>query len=139
MRTTSKSRMTIQDEREEKHPPAHPGATLAEYIITNGLTPYRVAVDVGVSPQTINDIVLEKRNVTAEVALRLSRYFGVSREFWMERQNRYDFETVLDAKGDEIDKVQRFDPKAPTKVQRPRTKQRERGNVARPRKRARRV
>lgn len=78
-------------------PPIHPGEILdAEFLQPLGLTQYRVALDIGVPPRRINEIVLGKRAISADTALRLSDYFGNSAEFWMNLQVRYDLERERD-------------------------------------------
>ncbi|RIK15078.1 MAG: addiction module antidote protein, HigA family, partial [Anaerolineae bacterium] len=57
---------------------------------------YRLAKDIGVPVRRINEIVLGKRRITADTALRLSRYFGLSERFWMNLQSRYDLEIERD-------------------------------------------
>jgi addiction module HigA family antidote len=77
--------------------PVHPGEILdTEFLEPLGLTQYRVAVDIGVPPRRINEIVLGKRAISADTALRLSDYFGNSAEFWMNLQMRYDLERERD-------------------------------------------
>lgn len=84
----------------DKHdlaPPIHPGEVLLEeFLEPMGISQYRLAKDVGVPVRRINEIVLAKRRVTADTALRLSRYFGLSERFWMNLQSRYDLEIEKD-------------------------------------------
>jgi addiction module HigA family antidote len=64
--------------------PAHPGGILPEeFLKPLGLSQTRMGRDLGVSPRRINEIIHGKRSVTADTALRLSRYFGTSAEFWL--------------------------------------------------------
>ena len=78
-------------------PPIHPGEILLEeFLEPMGISQYRVAKDIGVPVRRINEIVLGKRRVTADTALRLSRYFGLSERFWMNLQSRYDLELEKD-------------------------------------------
>jgi len=73
--------------------PIHPGEILSEeFLIPLGVTQYRLAVDVGVPPRRINEIVLGRRGISADTALRLSHYFGNSAQFWMNLQMLYDLE-----------------------------------------------
>ena len=82
---------------EQKLPPIHPGEILLEeFMKPMGLSQYRVAKDIHVSPRRINEIVHGKRNISADTALRLSRYFGLSERFWMNLQSRYDLEVEKD-------------------------------------------
>ncbi len=86
-----------------KLPPVHPGEVLLEEFMTPlGLTQYRVAKDITVHPRRINEIVHGNRSVTADTALRLSRYFGNSERFWMNLQARYDLEVEKDRLGDRL-------------------------------------
>ena len=70
--------------------PIHPGEHLAEFLEEHGLSQYRVAKDIHVSPRRINEIVKGERAVSADTALRLGTYFGVSAEFWLNLQSAYD-------------------------------------------------
>jgi len=72
-------------------PPIHPGEILAEeFLKPMGISQYRLALCLHVPARRINEIVLEKRGITADTALRLSRFFGNSAEFWMNLQARYE-------------------------------------------------
>ena len=74
-------------------PPIHPGEVLLEeFLKPMELSQYRLAQDISVPPRRINEIVHRKRSITADTALRLSRYFGMSERFWLNLQNRYDLE-----------------------------------------------
>ena len=80
-----------------KYPPIHPGEILLEeFLEPMGISQYRIAKDISVPPRRINEIVLGKRAITPDTALRLSRYFGLSERFWMNLQTRYDIETEKD-------------------------------------------
>ena len=86
-----------------KHPPVHPGEILqTEFLQPLGLSQYRLARDIHVPPRRINEIVLGKRGITADTALRLSRYFGTSERFWLNLQVRHDLETQRDRVGARI-------------------------------------
>ena len=75
----------------EKLANIHPGEILKEeFLDPMGISQNRIARDIGVPPRRINEIVLGKRAVTADTALRLSRYFGTSAPFWMGLQAEYD-------------------------------------------------
>jgi addiction module HigA family antidote len=85
--------------------PIHPGEILMkEFLEPMGITQYRLAKDVSVVPRRINEIVHGKRAITADTALRLSRYFGTSEKFWMNLQTRYDMELQKDFLGDRLEK-----------------------------------
>ncbi|VAW43149.1 Antitoxin HigA [hydrothermal vent metagenome] len=77
--------------------PIHPGEILLEeFLQPMGISQYRLAKDIGVPPRRINEIVHGKRGISANTALRLSRYFGLSERFWMNLQSRYDLEIEKD-------------------------------------------
>lgn len=87
----------------KKMAPIHPGEILLEeFMKPLGITQYRLAIDIGVVPRRINEIVHKKRSVTADTALRLARYFGTSEQFWLNLQSRYDLELQRDVLGGEL-------------------------------------
>jgi addiction module HigA family antidote len=78
-------------------PPIHPGEILLEeFLQPLKISQYRLAKDIGVPVRRINEIVLGKRRITADTALRLARFFGLSERFWMNLQSRYDLELEKD-------------------------------------------
>lgn len=78
-------------------PPIHPGEILLEeFLQPMDISQYRLAKDIGVPSRRINEIVHGKRGISADTALRLSRYFGLSERFWMNLQARYDLEVEKD-------------------------------------------
>jgi addiction module HigA family antidote len=80
--------------------PIHPGEVLLEdFLGPVGLSQYRLAEDISVPPRRINEIVLGKRAITADTALRLGRYFGTTEQFWLNLQTRYDLEVERDRLG----------------------------------------
>ena len=80
-----------------KFAPVHPGEILLEeFLKPFGISQYRVAQDIGVHPRRINEIVHGKRAISADTALRLSRYFGLSERYWLNLQARYDLEVEKD-------------------------------------------
>jgi addiction module HigA family antidote len=68
------------------------------------LSQSRLALDIGVHPRRINEIVLGKRSVTADTALRLARYFGNSPQFWLGLQAEHDLDVAEDLLGDRLDR-----------------------------------
>jgi addiction module HigA family antidote len=89
---------------DRKLPPVHPGEILLEeFLLPMGISQYRLAKDISVPPRRINEIVHGKRSVTADTALRLSRYFGTTDRFWLNLQARYDLELEKDRLGDRLD------------------------------------
>jgi len=82
---------------EQLLPPIHPGEILLEeFLEPMDISQYRLAKDIGVPPRRINEIVQGKRAISADTALRLSRYFGLSERFWLNLQTRYDLEIEKD-------------------------------------------
>jgi addiction module HigA family antidote len=80
---------------EETLSPIHPGEVLLEdFMKPLGLSQYRLAQDIGVSPIRISQIVKGKRSITVDTALRLARYFGTSAAVWLRLQVRYDLEVA---------------------------------------------
>ncbi|RLD03141.1 MAG: addiction module antidote protein, HigA family [Chloroflexi bacterium] len=83
--------------KETRIPPVHPGEVLLEdFLKPLEISQYRLAKEMKVYPRKINEIVLRKRSITADTALRLSRYFGTSAELWMNLQALYDLEKTRD-------------------------------------------
>ncbi len=68
-----------------------------------GLSQYRLAREVSVPPRRINEIVLQKRGITADTALRLGRYFGTSEQFWLNLQSEYDLDLERDRLGNRLE------------------------------------
>jgi len=84
--------------------PIHPGEILLEeFLKPMGISQYRLAKDVSVDPRRINEIVHGMRSVSADTALRLARYFGMSAEFWMNLQAHYDLQREEMLLGDRLD------------------------------------
>ena len=89
----------------KKSAPVHPGEILLEeFMKPLGLSQTRLGRDLGVSPRRINEIVHGKRSVTADTALRLSRYFGTSAEFWLGPQADYDLDMATDQLAERIER-----------------------------------
>lgn len=81
----------------KKHAPIHPGEVLREdFLVPLGLSEYRLAYDIGVPPRRINEIAKGKRGITADTALRLSRYFAWPAEVWLNLQTGYDRQVTED-------------------------------------------
>jgi addiction module HigA family antidote len=77
--------------------PVHPGIYLKELLDELKISQYRLAKEVGVPAMRINLLVNGKRPITAELALRLGRYFGQNPRYWMNLQSRYDMDVAEDA------------------------------------------
>lgn len=89
----------------KKLAPVHPGEVLEEeFLKPLGLSQHRLALDIGVDARRINVIVLGKRSVTANTALRLARYFDTSPEFWLGLQAQYDLDVEEDEVGEKLEK-----------------------------------
>jgi addiction module HigA family antidote len=83
----------------------HPGEVLLEeFLKPMDLSQNRAALDMGVPARRINEIVLAKRRVTADTALRLARYFGTSPQFWLGLQMDYDLDVTEDALAERLDR-----------------------------------
>ncbi len=91
--------------KKKKLHPVHPGEVLfEEFLKPMGLSQNKLALNIGVPPRRINEIVLEKRKITADTALRLARFFGTSSEFWLGLQAQYDLDIAADELGDRLEK-----------------------------------
>lgn len=90
---------------DKKLNPIHPGEILMEeFLKPIGVSQYRLAKDISVPPRRINEIVHGKRSVTADTALRFGRFFGMSPQFWLNLQTRYDLEVTEDSLGNRLEK-----------------------------------
>jgi addiction module HigA family antidote len=86
-------------------PPLHPGEVLLEEFLNPlGISQNKLALNLHVAPQKINEIVHGKRSITADTALRLSIALGTTPDFWLGLQKDYDLETTMDALGDRLKK-----------------------------------
>ena len=89
--------------KETKIPPVHPGEVLLEeFLKPMRISQYQLAKGMKVYPRKINEIVHGKRGITADTALRLSRYLGTTAELWLNLQTLYDLETTRDAIEDQV-------------------------------------
>jgi len=87
-----------------KIPPIHPGEILKEeFLDAMGITQYKLAKDIHVPARRINEIVHGTRSITADTALRLGRYFGMSPQFWINLQAHYDLEVQTDKLGKKLE------------------------------------
>jgi antitoxin HigA-1 len=88
-------------------PPIHPGEVLlTDFLEPLGVTQHRLAVAIAVPPRRINEIVHGKRGISADTALRLSRFFGTTDRFWLNLQSRYDLEVERDRLADALDRIE---------------------------------
>ena len=87
----------------------HPGEILQEeFLIPMNITPYRLAKETGIPQTRISQIIKNKRRITADTAIRLSRYFGNSVKFWLGIQDDYDVRIELAEKKDEFDHIKQL-------------------------------
>ena len=88
---------------ERSIPPIHPGEILIEeFLNPMAISQYKLAKDISVAPRRINEIVHGHRAVSADTALRLGRYFGMSPQFWLNLQSHYDLAMAQDRIGDKL-------------------------------------
>jgi len=97
--------------------PIHPGEILLEdFMKPLGLSQYRLAHDIGVTPIRISQIVNGQRSITVDTALRLARYFGTSASVWLRLQVRYDLEVAESELSDKINREVKVLARAPSRV-----------------------
>ena len=93
----------MMKQRKRDIPPIHPGEILkTEFLEPLGLSVNALSRAIGVPRTRLNDIVLGRRGITADTALRLSRYFRVSARFWMNLQSHYEIEAAEEALGERL-------------------------------------
>ena len=94
----------------EKLSNIHPGEILYyEFLETFGISAYRISKDLKISQTRISEIIKGNRRITADTALRLSKYFGNSAKFWLGIQNDYDIEERKKVKENELNNIKRFE------------------------------
>jgi len=92
-------------QRKRDIPPVHPGEILkADFLEPLGMSVNALSRSIKVPRARLNDIVLGRRGVSADTAMRLARYFGVSEQFWMNLQSHYELEVAREASGDRVDR-----------------------------------
>ena len=90
-------------EMDDKLAPVHPGEILMEeFLKPMSLSQNQLALSIGVPARRINEIVLKKRRITADTALRLGKYFDMSPQFWLGLQMDYDLDIAEDERGESI-------------------------------------
>jgi addiction module HigA family antidote len=90
--------------KKEKLHPIHPGEVLLEeFLKPMSISQNRLALNIGVPPRRINEIVLGKRGISADTALRLAKFFGTSAEFWLGLQAQYDLDVTSEELGDRLE------------------------------------
>ncbi len=78
---------------------------LEEFLVPLEITPYRLAKDLGVSTSSILDLVHNKRKISVEMSLRLSKYFGTTSKFWLNMQNELDLREMQEKLRSDLDKI----------------------------------
>jgi addiction module HigA family antidote len=87
----------------ERLNPVHPGEVLLEeFLKPMGLSQNKLALSIRVPARRINEIVLGKRGITADTAIRLARFFGVSARFWLALQDSYELDIATDTLGERL-------------------------------------
>lgn len=79
-----------------------------EFLTPMGISQYRLAKEIGVPPQRIGEIVAGKRSITADTDLRLCKFFGLSKGYWLRAQGAYDTEVAEDALSETLKKIRRW-------------------------------
>ena len=97
--------------------PIHPGEILnREFLEPLRLSQNELACQIGVPPRRINEIILEKRGITADTAMRLSKFFGMSAQFWLNLQSEYELDCIIYAErkggASRFDFIKRLVPKS---------------------------
>jgi addiction module HigA family antidote len=85
---------------------------LEEWLKPMGLSQYRLAIEIGVPPRRINEIVHGKRGISADTALRLARFFGTDAQSWLNLQSHYDMEKAQLETGKALDKIMPWSERA---------------------------
>ena len=104
--------------KQNKLLPVHPGEVLLEeFLKPLAISQYRLAKDISVPPRRVNEIVLRKRSISADTALRFSRFFGTSAEFWLNLQSQYDLDVETDRLGSRLEaEVIKFTRRLPSSM-----------------------
>ena len=94
----------------EHLPNIHPGEVLQEeFLIPLDISAYRLSKEIGIPQTRISEIIKGRRRITADTALRLSYYFGMSAKFWLGLQDDYDLEEKIKAKKVELESIRKYD------------------------------
>ncbi|UML78960.1 HigA family addiction module antitoxin [Leptospira kirschneri] len=86
----------------------HPGAILKNYLDEIEVSQYRLAIETGIPRSNLSNLVLGKRSITPEIALRLGKFFGQTAKFWLNLQNTYDLFEAQNDHGKEIEKIRKY-------------------------------
>lgn len=94
---------------DEKLPNIHPGEILKEeFLDAIGISAYRLAKEINVPETRISEIVHGKRSITADTAIRFSKFFGTTAEFWLNLQNLYDLEEEKNNHAPEFETIKMY-------------------------------
>lgn len=94
----------------EQLPNIHPGEVLQEeFLIPLDISAYRLSKDIGIPQTRISEIIKGRRRITADTALRLSYYFGISAKFWLGLQDDYDLEEEIKSKKPELESIRKYE------------------------------
>ncbi|MFM2285649.1 MAG: addiction module antidote protein HigA family [Bacteroidota bacterium] len=105
--------ITINKEKMIKLKNIHPGEILLEeFLVPLGISAYRLSKDIGIPQTRTSEIIKGNRRITADTALRLSRYFGNSAKFWLGLQDDYDIEEEESNKKVELSSIKQFENSA---------------------------
>jgi addiction module HigA family antidote len=97
----------------ERLPNIHPGEILLyEFLEPLEITAYRLSKDLNIPQTRVSEIIKGNRRITADTALRLSKYFGNSAKFWLGLQDDYDIEEEKNAKANELSAIRQFESKS---------------------------
>lgn len=97
--------MAQEEATKRTEPPVHPGGVLLrEFLEPMGITRYKLAKDIGVPAPRVYEVISERRAISADTALRLSRYFGLSEGYWINMQAHYDKELAKMRSGEDIER-----------------------------------
>lgn len=92
-----------------KRRPIHPGEILKkEFLEPLGITQTQLAIEINTTFRTVNEIINEKRNISPEMAMKLSRYFGTSPELWLNLQNHYDLYKVKEKERELLERIKPY-------------------------------
>jgi len=99
--------MGHEERKGSPHWKVHPGEILREeFLKPLGISSYELAKRLHVPAPRVNDIVLERRGISADTAVRLSRFFGTTEQFWLNLQGAYEVSRVMAEQSDEIERIQ---------------------------------
>lgn len=87
----------------------HPGKILKKkFLEANGVSAYRLSMEIGISQMTISRIVRGERGISVEMAVRLAKYLNTTPQYWLELQNEYDIEVVKNELKDELKNIKKI-------------------------------